>query len=73
MTCYCNFRYTFGKPVDGIVILTISKSYGSGFFDPKAVRTEMQLVSINKNTSLTHLGKNRQILFNTNDGVSALC
>ncbi|XP_060566096.1 CD109 antigen-like isoform X2 [Ruditapes philippinarum] len=37
--------YTFGDPVDGTCVLTISKRYGSGFYHPKAVRTNLTLIN----------------------------
>ena len=35
-----DFRYTFGKPVQGFLRLTITKPWGRGFYDPRAIRTE---------------------------------
>lgn len=35
--------YTFGKPVQGNLILTVKKRYPGGFHDPSAIRTEMQI------------------------------
>ncbi|XP_045203101.2 alpha-2-macroglobulin-like isoform X2 [Mercenaria mercenaria] len=37
--------YTFGDAVGGSVVLTISKRYGAGFFNAKAVRTDLTLVN----------------------------
>ena len=37
------FRYTYGKSVKGMVVLTIKRHYDWDFFDPKAIQTRFQV------------------------------